>query len=244
MRSAFIRAAALLLALVQSGTARGAAHDPDAARGAAVDRVQNVIRDGDMLVVQHALYRAPGEAGTMIVDFWRIDHQRKAGHWQVAQPIPAQGTNPMICGRADQPASEDNPACGPLDPDQSRRDSLRVVADYVALLRQGRVREAVDRYLSSDYRQYNPAMQPGREGAYLWLSREFSSHTPPPRMVLLHRLAQQDLVIEHHRIIRADGTQKLQADIFRVERGRITAHWDVMQLLPPQGMDGPQGALP
>ncbi|WP_341675278.1 nuclear transport factor 2 family protein [Niveibacterium sp. SC-1] len=60
--------------------------------------VARLVAEGD-LVIAHCLFRAhPADAGTAVVDLYRVAEGRLVEHWDVKEAVPAQSANgnPMV----------------------------------------------------------------------------------------------------------------------------------------------------
>jgi len=92
-------------------------------------------------------------------------------------------------------------------------------------------------YVGPEYRQHNPLVPDGREGAIAGLTRLTHETYPEIRQEVKRTVAQGDLVTVHTRHIRnaADrdsGRGQALIDIFRLEHGHIVEHWDVVEEIP------------
>lgn len=65
------------------------AHSPRAEH-----RVKRVFVDGDHVIAHVHVIIHPGERGNAVVDIFRIENGKVAEHWDAAQEIPAQASNP------------------------------------------------------------------------------------------------------------------------------------------------------
>jgi predicted SnoaL-like aldol condensation-catalyzing enzyme len=93
---------------------------------------------------------------------------------------------------------------------------------------------AASRYMGDRYIQHNPNVPDGPEGfravvAYL---RE---KAPQSHSEIKEAFADGDRVILHVHAVRAPGDRgSAIVDIFRLERGKIVEHWDVVQEIPAE----------
>jgi predicted SnoaL-like aldol condensation-catalyzing enzyme len=113
---------------------------------------------------------------------------------------------------------------------------LAVIQAYTTSLVQGDVRESIMRWFSPDYRQHSPKIADGIGGALDYLTAEFGDgHAKMPTVTAKRYVIEGDYVLDHHQVTRPG--QKLptvNADIFRVTRGKISEHWDVKRRVPEQ----------
>ncbi|GAA2545609.1 nuclear transport factor 2 family protein [Winogradskya consettensis] len=56
--------------------------------------VKHLFADGDYVVAHVHGIRVPGQRGTAIVEFFRLDNGKIVEHWDVMQPVPETSLNP------------------------------------------------------------------------------------------------------------------------------------------------------
>lgn len=104
-----------------------------------------------------------------------------------------------------------------------------------------RPREAVLRYFSPNVVDHDPNIRGDRQSMIDMLEKNDWSK-PGPQRTIKHVVAEGDLVVVHHHLVREPGTPGLAAvDIFRVRNGQIVEHWDVLQ---PVSKDSPNRSGP
>lgn len=107
----------------------------------------------------------------------------------------------------------------------------QIVEDFLDLInRQGRVREAFERHVADEYIQHNPAAGNGREDAIALIER--LSATPGFNPAVKRIVAEGDLVAVHMHIQFETHPGLAVMDMFRLEKGKIVEHWDVIQDVP------------
>ena len=88
---------------------------------------------------------------------------------------------------------------------------------------------AVDALFDPGYIQHNPSAATGSQGLKEMLDRAKVKY-PHAEHRVKRMLADGDLVAAHVHVIFNPGDEGFAVvDIFRIERGRIAEHWDVMQ---------------
>ena len=88
---------------------------------------------------------------------------------------------------------------------------------------------AVDALFDPGYIQHNPSAATGSQGLKEMLDRAKGKY-PNAEHRVKRMLADGDLVAAHVHVIFNPGDEGFAVvDIFRIERGRIAEHWDVMQ---------------
>jgi len=97
---------------------------------------------------------------------------------------------------------------------------------------------AVDRYWAKDYIQHNPSMGDGTEAVKQFVEKIGLLKGPKSKVEFLRVAAEGDLVFVHTRQPKMGEQPELViVDIFRVEKGKIAEHWDVMQPVPADAVN-------
>ena len=107
-----------------------------------------------------------------------------------------------------------------------------VVEKFVDVFyRQRDVRKAFETYVAADYLQHNPNIADGREAAIAALEPMFSK--PDAQFDVKRVIVDGDLAAVH---LFGRGDPKTAGaavvDLFRLEKGLIVEHWDVLQPMP------------
>ena len=111
-------------------------------------------------------------------------------------------------------------------------DNRAVICDFADLFYgQRRVREAFERHVSPGYIQHNPTLPDGPAAAVEMLEPMFSQ--AGARFEVKRILVDGDLAAIHL-FGRGDPATSGAAvvDLYRLERGKIVEHWDVIQPMP------------
>jgi predicted SnoaL-like aldol condensation-catalyzing enzyme len=121
--------------------------------------------------------------------------------------------------------------------DVSRANKALVLKAYQALFGDHDL-SALDRYWSKDYIQHNPYMGDGTESVKQYMEKIGILNAPKSKLEFLRVAAEGDLVFVHTRQPKTPGSPEMViVDIFRVEKGRIAEHWDVMQPVPADAIN-------
>lgn len=91
----------------------------------------------------------------------------------------------------------------------------------------------IDRYITDDYIQHNPTVPDGRAPLKAALSQWFSG-AAKEKVDIQHVASQGNIVFLHVRGKNQTGGVQAIVDIFRVQKGKIVEHWDVIQDAPAQ----------
>lgn len=92
---------------------------------------------------------------------------------------------------------------------------------------------ALDRYWAEDYIQHNPTMKDGRDSVKTLLQTMGVANWPKQKVDFKRVVAEGDLVMTQ--VVQpkmGDMPETVIVDIFRVEKGKIAEHWDVIQPVP------------
>lgn len=124
---------------------------------------------------------------------------------------------------------------------QQLDDNKQIVAAFYSQVTNEKNFEEAAKYLGSKYTQHNPSAADGAEGlkGYIqWLRDQF----PAAHSEIKKVFAEKDYVILHVHFVLEPGTRGLAiVDIFKLDKGKIIEHWDVIQDIPeksanPNGM--------
>ena len=97
---------------------------------------------------------------------------------------------------------------------------------------------ALDRYWAKDYIQHNPSMGDGTEAVKQFVEKIGLLKGPKSKVEFLRVAAEGDLVFVQTRTPKmGDAPEMVYVDIFRVEKGKIAEHWDVIQAVPADAVN-------
>jgi predicted SnoaL-like aldol condensation-catalyzing enzyme len=107
-----------------------------------------------------------------------------------------------------------------------------VTSFYNLAFRDHKLEEAFARYGGDKYIQHNPLVPDGKEAVIKFFSGYFKLH-PTAKNEIKRVIAEGDLVVLHV-LSKSEPTDRGRAivDIFRVEKGKVVEHWDVIQAVP------------
>jgi predicted SnoaL-like aldol condensation-catalyzing enzyme len=112
------------------------------------------------------------------------------------------------------------------------RNKRTAVAFYELAFNEKRPAEAVRRYAGPIYIQHNPLFADGTD-AFIAAVTAFTEQNPQLHVDIRTVIAEGDRVLTHSLItLSPDDLGTVAADIFRLDRGRIVEHWDVVQPFP------------
>jgi predicted SnoaL-like aldol condensation-catalyzing enzyme len=118
--------------------------------------------------------------------------------------------------------------------DESLHANKQLVVDfYNNVILQARHNQ-LDQYVGATYIQHNPSLADGKEALRDLLKRINPESTPKaPSGEIVRVIAEGDLVVLHVKYYHWP-TERGGAvmDIFRIDNGKITEHWDVLQAVP------------
>jgi predicted SnoaL-like aldol condensation-catalyzing enzyme len=97
--------------------------------------------------------------------------------------------------------------------------------------------EVLHELLGPTYTQHNPAIDDSKDGLAGFF-REFWKKHPTTVYEIKRIIAEDDLVaIHYHWIVEQGVFERAIVDIFRIEKGRLVEHWDVVQPMPTQSVN-------
>jgi predicted SnoaL-like aldol condensation-catalyzing enzyme len=92
--------------------------------------------------------------------------------------------------------------------------------------------EAAKKYIGDKYIQHNPYVPDGAAAFYNYFEGYFKKY-PKSRAEIKRVIGEGDLVVLHLKSRKDDQDRgKAIVDIFRLEKGKIVEHWDVIQDVP------------
>lgn len=181
-----------------------------------------VLADGDLVAV-HGRYTGVAQTPLIAFDVFRVADGKIVEHWDGLQAQVERG----VSGRS--------MIDGPTDvQDQARTArNRRLVRDFMQTVMIDRRFDRAERYVNTaSYIQHNPLVPDGF-GSVVAFFQQLDASGRPLRYVRVHNLiADGNFVLTHSEATLA-GAQTIVFDLFRVERGRIVEHWDVIQPVPP-----------
>ena len=126
---------------------------------------------------------------------------------------------------------------GALRAMRAQQNTAVVLAFLDTVFNKHEVEQAFKLYVGSSYRQHNPNVADGIDGAVHALTKYTHELYPELHQEVKRTVAQGDLVAVHSRYVpsnadRDRGSGQAAVDIFRVEHGKIVEHWDVLQDIP------------
>lgn len=115
-----------------------------------------------------------------------------------------------------------------------KKNTEVVLAFLDGVFNKHQVKESFDKYVSPPYTQHQPKVGDGIEAGVKGLTWLTTTKYPALRIEVKRSAAQGDLVFVHLKQIRDEADQKsglglAVVDIFRLEKGRIVEHWDVVE---------------
>lgn len=123
---------------------------------------------------------------------------------------------------ADRAEAKDSPA----------KNKETVTAFYNLIFRDHKPAEAFEKYSGDKYIQHNPRVPDGKDALINYFTPFFKSN-PDAKSEIKRAVAEGDLVWLHvHSKKDASDRGRAIVEIFRVEKGKVVEHWDVVQDIP------------
>lgn len=102
----------------------------------------------------------------------------------------------------------------------------------------GKPTEAVEQYVGAEYIQHNPLVANGKQ-AFIDYFTEMARDYPNKSITFVRAVAEGDLVALHTHQTWPDGDEYVTMDFFRFdENGKIVEHWDSIQEIPEETLNG------
>ncbi len=116
--------------------------------------------------------------------------------------------------------------------DQASKNKQIVTAFYELIFRDHKPAEAFAKYGGDKYIQHNPRVPDGKEAVINYFTPFFQAN-PEARSEIKRAVAEGDLVWLHVHSKQNKGDRgRAIVEIFRVEKGKVVEHWDVVQDIP------------
>lgn len=123
------------------------------------------------------------------------------------------------------------PICSHAQLNETQKNKKIVVDFYTLAFVDKKVEEAFDKYVGDTYIQHNPNIPDGKKPVIEMLVGLFSN--PELNVSIKRIIAEDDLVVIHqHSKSSPEDPGSALIEIFRVDKGKIVEHWDVMQSVP------------
>jgi predicted SnoaL-like aldol condensation-catalyzing enzyme len=173
---------------------------------------------GDLVVI-HGLYHGLGPEPLVGCDLWRVAHGRIVEHWDAYHPWVQQ--NPSGHTMVDGPTRVTEPEMTAVN--------KQTVKAFVELIMMGGDRSQLPRFFAEDhFIQHNPVIADGVSG----LGQAIQSGVWAALVTHCHRLvADGEFVFTQSEGI-LQGSPAAFYDLFRVEKGKLAEHWDIVFLRP------------
>ncbi len=98
--------------------------------------------------------------------------------------------------------------------------------------------EAAQRYIGAIYIQHNPLV-PNGAAPFVQHFAEFFKAYPASALDMVQVISEGDLVVVHSKFTTGpDDRGQAIIDIFRIAKGKIVEHWDVIQQIPDHIANG------
>lgn len=140
---------------------------------------------------------------------------------------------PLLSACSQNPSTAKTAVSTVSSADQAAENKKIVIDFYEGVFQKHQVAVYADRYIGNQYIQHNPHVPDGKAPFVNYFTQHFKDN-PQAKSVIKRAAAEGDLVYLHvHSKESTNDRGTAIVDIFRVEHGKIVAHWDVQQDIPP-----------
>jgi predicted SnoaL-like aldol condensation-catalyzing enzyme len=116
--------------------------------------------------------------------------------------------------------------------ERAKSNTQTVLAFEETVFNKHQVQEGFEHYVGPIYREHDPHGADGRDAAIHALTQLITQY-PNSRVTVARTIAQGNLVaVQLVWTLQAAPQTSARIDVYRLEEGRITEHWDVTEALP------------
>lgn len=182
---------------------------------------RRVFEDGEYVVAHSEL---AADQTLAVFDIFKFDGERIVEHWDAAQPM----LDPNPSGRTLLDGQEDIGDAG-----VSLADSKGVARAFVENVLMSGNLSVAEEYVGPEYLQHHPLVRDGLDGLREAFADWMSSGVEVCYENIHFVLGKGDfvLVVTEGRF---NGAPVAFYDMFRISKGKIVEHWDVVEEVPPK----------
>jgi predicted SnoaL-like aldol condensation-catalyzing enzyme len=108
-----------------------------------------------------------------------------------------------------------------------------VLEFYKLALEQFNPKDAFERYATPDFVEHSADIAGGTRDAAIAFLSDLIARFPAPKWKIVRSAAEGNLVFLHVHVTPAPADRGVAiVEVFRVEKGKIVEHWDVIQPVP------------
>jgi predicted SnoaL-like aldol condensation-catalyzing enzyme len=108
-------------------------------------------------------------------------------------------------------------------------NNKNLIKDFYDNFFNGHDVESALKYVREDYKQHNPGVSQGREALMKAFKQKFIDE-PTFKLEIQMIIEDKDIIAVYLKNVNPDGTTRCRiVDIYRIEDGKLSEHWDVLQ---------------
>ncbi|PCJ65631.1 MAG: hypothetical protein COA58_09505 [Bacteroidetes bacterium] len=119
------------------------------------------------------------------------------------------------------------------NPEQNKQNAIA----FYKMAYEGNPAEAMRLYVGNEYIQHNPLVGNGKQPFIDYFDR-MQKEYPDKSIEFVRAIAERDMVALHTHQTWPGNQEYVTMDFFRFDNGKIVEHWDSIQEIPDENLNG------